>query len=130
MSSVSVLVAEDFAPFRRFICSTLAKRRDLQVICEVDNGLEAVQKAVELKPDLVLMDIGLPSLNGIEAARRIRNLAPESKIIFVSQEASAEVIQEALSLGAWGYVVKTRIAGDLLAAVEDVILGKHFVSGT
>src|SRR5271155_2986601 len=90
MSSLRVLVVEDFAPFRRFICSTLAKRQDLQVVCEVSDGLEAVQKANELKPDLIVLDIGLPTLNGIVAARQIRNLAPESKIIFLSQESSAD----------------------------------------
>ena len=127
---IRVLVVEDFAPFRQFICSTLEKRRELQVICEVSDGLEAVQKAEELKPDLILLDIGLPALNGIEAARRIRNLVPEAKIIFVSQESSADVMQEALSLGAWGYVVKTRAGSDLLPAVEAVLLEKQFVSST
>ena len=127
VSSISVLVVEDFAPFRQFICSTLGKKRDLQVICEVSDGLEAVQKAEEWKPDLILLDIGLPTLNGIEAARRIRKLSPESKIIFLSQESSPDVVQEALNLGAWGYVLKARAASELLAAVESVISDKHFV---
>ena len=130
MSSVRVLVVEDFEQFRRFVCATLGKRPDLQVVGEVSDGFEAVQKAVELKPDLILLDIGLPTLNGIEVARQIRKLVPESKIIFLSQESSAEVVQEALSLGAWGYVVKTRAGSDLLTAVEAVISGKQFVSGT
>jgi DNA-binding NarL/FixJ family response regulator len=73
----------------------------LQVICEVADGWEAVQKAEELKPDLILLDIGLPTLNGIEAARQIRKLAPESRIVFLTQESSPDVVQEALSLGAW-----------------------------
>jgi DNA-binding NarL/FixJ family response regulator len=128
-AAVRVLVVEDFEPFLQFISSTLGKRRDLQVIGEVSDGLEAVQEAVELKPDLILMDIGLPSLNGIEAARQIRKLVPESKIIFFSQEYSADVVQEAFSLGAWGFVVKRR-GTDLLAAVDAVILGKRFVSRT
>src|SRR6266436_2651248 len=108
MGSVRVLVVEDFASFRRFICSTLATNPDLQVICEVADGLEAVEKAEELKPNLILLDIGLPSLNGIDAARQIRRCAPKSKIIFLTQESSADVVQEALSLGALGYVSKTR----------------------
>jgi DNA-binding NarL/FixJ family response regulator len=95
----------------------------------VSDGQEAVQRAEELKPDLILLDIGLPTLNGIEAARRIRKRAPESKIIFVSQESSLEVAREALNLGARGYVVKTRAASDLLAAVEAVLEGRQFVSG-
>jgi DNA-binding NarL/FixJ family response regulator len=128
MLSLRVLVVEDFAPFWQVIRSTLAERQDLQVIGEVADGLEAVQKAELLEPDLVLLDIGLPTLNGIEAARQIRKLTPESKIIFVSQESSCEVVQEALNLGAWGYVVKTRTAIDLLAAVDAVFEGRHFVS--
>jgi DNA-binding NarL/FixJ family response regulator len=100
----------------------------LQVICEVSDGLEAVQKAQELQPDLILLDIGLPGLNGIEVARKIRKLVPQSKILFVSQESSADVIKEALSLGAMGYVIKARAASELLAAVDAVRTGGRFVS--
>jgi len=127
-SSIRLIVVEDFAPFRQFICKTLAKWPNLQVICEVSDGQEAVQKAEELKPDLVLLDIGLPSLNGIEAARQIRKLAPEAEIIFVTQESSPELVQASLSLGARGYVAKTQAATDLLAAVEAVLDGRQFVS--
>jgi DNA-binding NarL/FixJ family response regulator len=129
VSSVRVLVVEDFIPFRQVIASILGNVRELEIICEVSDGLEAVRKAVALKPDLVLLDIGLPTLNGIEAARQIRRLAPESKIIFVTQESSDDVVEEALSLGAWGYVVKSRAAIDLLAAVEAVIIDQQFVGG-
>jgi DNA-binding NarL/FixJ family response regulator len=129
MPSVRVLVVEDFEPFRRFIASTLQKRPELQIICEVPDGLEAVQKAQELQPDLILLDIGLPTLNGIEAARRIRNLSPDSKIIFLSQESSADAVHEALGLGAQGYVVKVHAGSELLTAVEAVLQGNQFVSG-
>ncbi|MGA7292924.1 MAG: response regulator transcription factor [Terriglobales bacterium] len=84
--------------------------------------------AQALNPDLILLDIGLPTLNGIEGARQIHKLVPESKIIFVSQESSPDVVQETLSLGARGYVLKTRAASDLLAAVDAVLAGKQFVS--
>jgi DNA-binding NarL/FixJ family response regulator len=126
-SSVRVVVVEDYEPFRRFICSTLAKKPELQIVGEVSDGLEAVQKAQELQPDLILLDIGLPSLNGIEAARRMRNLCPELKILFVSQESSADVVQGALSLGALGYVVKAHAGSELLCAVEAVLQGRQFV---
>ena len=116
-----ILIVEDFPAFRRFICTTLGKRLDWQVIAEVADGLEAVQKAAELKPDLVLMDIGLPTMNGIEAARQIRKVSPESKIVFVSQESSADVVEEALSTGACGYVVKTKAASQLVGVVEAAI---------
>jgi len=125
---IRVLVVEDFAPYRRFILSALASMPDLQIISEVSDGLEAVQTAVELQPDLILLDIGLPSLNGIEAARQIRTLVPESKVIFLTQESSADVVQEARSLGARGYVVKLMAGSELLPAVEAVLSGKTFVS--
>lgn len=126
-SSIRVIVVEDSVPFRKFICEELAKYPDFQVICEISDGLQAVQKAKELRFDLMLLDIGLPSLNGIAAARQILRLAPESKIIFMSQESSPDVVQEALNLGARGYVVKTRAAIDLRAAMAAVLEGKRFV---
>src|SRR5260370_42675212 len=119
-STIRVLVVEDYAPWVRFILSELQKVANLQVIGEVADGEEAVQKAEELKPDLILLDIGLPTINGIEAARRIRKLSPESKIIFLSQESAADVIQAALGLGALGYILKTRAARDLMPAVAAV----------
>jgi len=124
LSSIRVLVVDDFEPFRRLVCSIMEARPGLQIVGEASDGLEAVQKAVELKPDLILMDIGLPSLNGIEAARQIRELIPESKIIFLSQESSPEVVQETMDLGAAGYVVKVRAAIELRATVEAVAFGK------
>jgi len=128
MSPMRILVVEDFAPFLQVVRSTLAERSDVQVIGEVADGLVGVQKAILLEPDLVLLDIGLTMLNGIEAARQIRKLAPASKIIFLSQESSCEVVQEAFNVGAWGYVVKTRTATDLLAAVDAVLEGRQFIS--
>ena len=126
-SPMRVLVVEDFVPFRQVIYSTLAKLPDLKVVGEASDGLEAVQKAEELKPDLILLDIGLPQLNGIEAARRIRKVSSKSKIVFLTQESSADVAQETLRLGALGYVVKTHAGSELLAAVEAVREGKRFV---
>jgi len=127
-AAVRVLVVEDFAAFRQFICVTLGNSPDLRVIGEASDGLEALEMAVELRPDLILLDIGLPSLNGIEVARQMRSLVPESIIIFLTQESSADVVQEALSLGARGYVTKTEAPADLFAAVEAVLSGKTFVS--
>jgi DNA-binding NarL/FixJ family response regulator len=108
----------------------LQERPELQVICEVSDGLEAVQKADEFKPDLIVLDIGLPSLNGIEAARRIRQLSPNSKIINLSQDNSLDVVQVALSTGAQGYVHKADVQSDLLPAIEAVLRGKQFVSSS
>jgi DNA-binding NarL/FixJ family response regulator len=128
-SVVRVLVVDDYEPFRRFVCSTLGRRRDLQVIGEASDGLEAVQKAERLRPDLILLDLGLPTLNGIEAAQRIRTLSPESKILFVSQDSSADVVQEALASGACGYVIKIDATSELLTAVDVVLRGEQFLGG-
>jgi DNA-binding NarL/FixJ family response regulator len=125
---IRILVVEDFEPFRRFICSALGEQPRLQIVGESSDGLEAVQKAEKLQPELIVLDIGLPSLNGIEAARRILKVSPESKIVFISQESSAEVVEEAFRLGARGYVVKRRAGIDLLPAIEAVRGNGQFVS--
>ncbi|HXY52826.1 MAG TPA: response regulator transcription factor [Terriglobales bacterium] len=122
-------MVDDFAPLRRFVAQIFQRQPGLQIVCEVSDGLEAVQKAQELQPDLVLLDIGLPKLNGIETARRIRTLCPASKILFVSQEGSADVVQEALRLGAGGYVVKADAGSELLTAVNAVLRGERFIGG-
>lgn len=123
-----ILVVEDFEPYRIFIKSLLENATGLRVICEVPDGLQGVARAQELGPDLTLMDIGLPGLNGIEAARRILKFMPGSKIVFLSQETASEVVHEALKLGACGYVVKSQAGSELLAAIEAVLQGKRFVS--
>ena len=126
-AAVRVLVVEDFAAFRQFICLTLGNSPDFRVIGEASDGLEALHMAVELRPDLILLDIGLPSLNGIEVARQMRSLVPESKVIFLTIESSADMVQEALSVGARGYVVKTMAESELLTAMEAVLLGKSSI---
>jgi DNA-binding NarL/FixJ family response regulator len=127
-SSSRVLVVEDSDSFRKFVCSTLGKKPELQIVGEVSDGLDGVQKGEELQPDLILLDIGLPTLNGIEAARRIRKVSPTSKIIFVTQESSADMVEEALKIGACGYVVKAHAGSELMAAVEAVRQGRLFIS--
>ncbi len=92
--------------------------------------LQAVQKAQELKLALIVLDIGLPSLNGLKAARCIRELSPKSTILFLSQESSADVVQAALSMGALGYVIKAHAGRDLLVAGEGVLRNEQFVSST
>jgi len=129
-SSIRVLLVDDNELWRRFASTTLRKQAELQVIGEATDGLQAVQQARELLPDLILLDIGLPSLNGIEAARRIREVSPASKILFVSENRSPDIAEAALSTGADGYVVKSDAAGELLPAVKAVLDGKRFVSAS
>jgi DNA-binding NarL/FixJ family response regulator len=127
-SAIRILVVDDHSLFRQFVVELLGKRPELQVVGEASDGLEALHRTVELRPDLILLDIGLPSLNGFKVARQIRSLVPESKIIFLTQESSADVVEEALSLGARGYIMKTRAQADLFSAVEAALSGKTFVS--
>jgi len=124
--TLKVLVVEDAQEFRRFVCSLLKSRPEFQVETAAD-GLEAVQKAQELRPDLILLDIGLPNLNGIEVARRVRTLTPATRILFVSALADPDIVREALRLGA-GYVHKPSAQSDLPVAIEAVLRGERFIS--
>jgi DNA-binding NarL/FixJ family response regulator len=126
-STIQVLVVDDFAPWRRFVRSMLRKWTELRLVGEVSDGLAAVQKAQELQPDLILMDLGLPTLNGIEAARRIRKLSVNSKILIASTNCDLDIIEEAFRSGISGYVLKSAASTQLFPAVEAVIQGKRFL---
>jgi DNA-binding NarL/FixJ family response regulator len=123
-SRVRVLVVDDFQPWREFVCSELGTLPWLEVIAQVSDGLDAVQKAQELQADLILLDIGLPTLNGIEAARRIRQSAPKTGIIFVSENRNRDIADAALSTGALGYITKSDAARELLHAVDAILHGQ------
>ena len=129
-SPIRVLVVEDFEPFRAFTTSALARYPDLRIIGELSDGLGAVSKAAELQPDLILLDVGLPSLNGIAAAQRIREQSPQSNILFVSGDYSPDVVEQALSIGAAGYVVKSDAGRELLLAVAAVLQGRRYLSSS
>jgi CheY-like chemotaxis protein len=124
---LQVLIVEDFEPFRQFVTSTLQERPEFQNIFEASNGLEAVIRAGELQADVVLLDIGLPGMNGIEAARRIRTLSANSRILFVSQETDPHLVRETFRAGAFGYVVKADAAIELLPAIDALLRGEKFV---
>ena len=130
MSLIRILVVDDFKDWLRQARLLLQSRPECQVIAEASDGLEAVRKAQDLKPDLILLDIGLPKLNGIEAARRIRQRSPSSKIIFLSQNSNLDFVRAALGTGALGYVLKTDAGRDLLPAVHAVLGGKQFFSSS
>jgi DNA-binding NarL/FixJ family response regulator len=123
-------VVDDYGPWRSFASRTLQEQPKLQVVGEASDGLEAIQKAQELRPDLILMDIGLPTVNGIEAARRILRYSPKTRILFASAQESPDIIEAALGTGACGYVVKSKAATELLPAVEAVFQPKQFVTAS
>jgi CheY-like chemotaxis protein len=126
-SLLKVLVVEDYEPYRRLLCSTLQETSQFLVMQAFD-GLEAVRRAEETQPDLVLLDIGLPELSGIEVGRRIRRLVPHAKLLFVSAESASDVVRETFRLGGRAYVHKPNCDCDLLPAIEAVLSGKRFVS--
>lgn len=126
-STVKIVVIDDYEFWRRFVASTLEERPEFRIIGEAADGLEAVQRVKELQPDLIVLDIGLPKLNGLEAARRIRDCAPNTRIVFFSQERCRDIAEEAMRIGD-GYAVKSGVARELLAAVEAVVQGKQFLS--
>jgi CheY-like chemotaxis protein len=114
LQPVRILVVDDYEPWRQWVSSLLSQQEHLQLVAEVSHGLEAVQKIVLLKPDLILLDINLPSLNGIEVAREISKSAHSVKIVYVSNEIHADVVNAALSNGAFGYVAKADAGTELL----------------
>jgi len=116
-SSKRILLVDDFQPWRDWVRSRLTLHSRFE-LCEAVDGSEAVRKARELEPDLILLDIGLPDMNGIKAAERIRQSAPTAKIIFLTQENDAEIRSAALATGAAGYVVKAKAASQLVAAIQ------------
>ena len=126
--SFRILIADSFEPWRRYASSTLEKDQGLEIVGMASNGLEAVQKTIELKPDLVLLSVGLyPHLNGIEVAKRIVKAVPGVKLLFATQIIDPEVMAEALSNGAHGYIWKSDAQRELLPAIRAIRLGEKFI---
>lgn len=127
VSEVRVLIVDDFAPWHSLIKTQLELETEWRIIGSALDGLDAVQKTAELLPDLVLMDIHLPKMNGIEAARQIRAMIPQAKIIFLSSDTDPGVIEAALSAGGLGYISKAKIAECLLRGMKSVLAGQPFI---
>jgi len=130
LSLIRILVVDDFKDWLQQVRLLLQSRPECQVIAEASDGSEAVQKAEELKPDLIVLDVGLPNLSGIEAAQQIRQLSPNSRIVFLSQNSDLDVVRAALDTGALGFVSKIDAGDQLLPAVDAVLRGKQFVSSS
>jgi DNA-binding NarL/FixJ family response regulator len=123
MAPLRILLVDDFASWRSYVASVLQERECFEVVGEAADGQEAIEKATELQPDLILMDIAMPKLNGIEAARCIRDRAANSKIVFISLEISDELAEAAVAVGAQAYIVKREIRAKLLPTI-DSLFGK------
>jgi DNA-binding NarL/FixJ family response regulator len=125
--SRTILIVDDFEQFRHLVSSILQPRSDYRIISEVAEGHEAVREAAQLHPEVILLDIGLPGINGFEAARLVNEVSPSSKIIFLSIESDPVLVEEAFRTGAKGYVLK-RDASELLIALDRVLEGKKYIS--
>src|SRR5687768_15168667 len=124
-----ILVVEDHARFRRLTCESLRRRAEFEII-EASDGLDALQKVEALQPDLILLDINLPKLNGFEVAARIGRLASGAKILFISQESSSDIVGHAFRLGGHAYIHKPCAGIDLFPAIDAVLSGQQFVSAS
>jgi DNA-binding NarL/FixJ family response regulator len=130
LGPVRILVADDFEPWRRSIVSMIEEDPGLEVIHESSDGVEAFQAFLELQPDLVVLDVGLPKLNGLEVARNIREASPDARILFVSAMPDRDLMREALRVGAAGYITKMDAGRNLLKAVKAALADREFLSFT
>ena len=126
-SSLRILVADSFEPWRRYVSSVLEQDQSLLIVGVASDGLEAVQKAIELAPDLVLLSVALPKLNGIETVKKISQAAPGVKLLFATQMVDADVMAEALRNGAHGYIWKMDAQRELLHAIRAIRAGEKFI---
>jgi DNA-binding NarL/FixJ family response regulator len=126
--SVRILVVDDHPIVRHGLRTLLGGRPEWEIIDEAEDGIEAVEKADRLKPDVVVLDVSMPRMDGLEACRRIRKSVPKSEVLMVTQHDSPQMMHEALSAGARGYIVKSDAARDLLAALEAVSQHKLFIA--
>ena len=130
MSSIHrVLVVEDHEPFREVVRSLLAHRSDVQIVGEAADGVDALRQAEAHRPDIVLLDIGLPMLSGMDVADRLRETVPNARVMFVTNESSVEVMESAFRRGARGYVYKPRALRDVVPVFDAIVRGGRFVGG-
>lgn len=128
--SIRVFLVDDFSPFRDLLRTTLEQMQGFEIVGEAQDGIEAVEKIRELNPDLILLDVGLPNLNGIDVASQVQGFSAHAIILFVSQLCDWDIIEHAFRYGASGYVVKSDAADEFVPAVESVRRGVHFISST
>jgi DNA-binding NarL/FixJ family response regulator len=121
-----ILVADDHEAVRKGVCTILASRSEFEVCGEAANGEEAIEKAISLKPDLVILDINMPVLGGFGAAKEIQRLLPEVRILFFSMHDSGQFVDEAKKAGVQGFVAKDRAGETLVMAVDALLRGQTF----
>jgi len=129
MSAIAqILVVDDHPTIRKAICALLRAEDDIDAVCDATNGQEAVAQATDLQPDVVILDISMPGMNGLEVAPYIKQAAPFTEIIFLSLDAELETIRQAFRVGARGYVVKSDAGKDLVPAIHSVRARNRFLN--
>lgn len=128
MSVVRLLVVDDVECWRRCLISLLQTEAQITIVGEASDGVEAVQMAEKMQPCMVLLDVGLPRLNGLKAGAWIRKIAPHAKLLFVSHESDPDIVSAAFQLGALGYILKSDVARELVVAIRSSIRGEKFLS--
>lgn len=128
MKNLRILIADDHGLVRRGARAVLCSRRRWRVVGEAANGREAVRKAIELKPDVAVVDISMPELDGVEVARQIREAVPDTKVLMLTMHESDQMVRRALEAGARGYLLKSDLTECLAKAVEAVSKGKRFLT--
>jgi len=127
-TSVRILLVDDFSPCRELASLLLQTQDGFQIVGEARDGRDAIQKAKLIKPDLIVLDMNLPLLNGLEVARQIRDCSPASTILFLSANSDPEMVREAFHAGALGYIHKFDAVVELVEAAKAVLSGKRFIS--
>jgi len=130
MSLVRILLVDDFSLWQDFVRTCFKERSEAHILGIASTALEAIQKAEDLQPDLILLDIDLPDMSGLETAERIRQLVPKTKIIFLTGHSDPEFVREAFRAGGDGYILKWDAAKELVAGTESVLLGRKFTSSS
>src|SRR5947208_17064052 len=128
MAKIRIMLADDHTLFRQGIRTLISAEPDMEVISEASNGGDAVDKANEVRPDVVLMDIGMPGLSSFEATRQIKKNRPETKVLFLTMYDDEDYLVECMQVGAGGYVLKDSPAAQLLGAVREVYRGGSYLS--
>ena len=125
-NALRVLIADDHVAVRKGVCAILSSRLDIEVCGEAANGKEAIEKAMELKPDLIILDVTMPVMNGLDAAREIVKILPNTPVLMLSMHENKQIIAEAKSIGAKGYVTKMQASEALLRAVDALMTDQIF----
>jgi DNA-binding NarL/FixJ family response regulator len=128
MARYHIVLAEDHREFRRLLRLEVERGEDLRVIGEVDDGQELLELLEEVSPDLIILDISMPNLGGLEAAQRLKLSHPQVKILFLSMHKKQAYVQQARNLGAAGYILKEEMDQSLLSAIRQIRAGNTFIS--